>query len=35
LERLILELLGAAPPATADRHMPSGPPAPSPDARTS
>lgn len=35
LERLILDLLGAAPPATADRHMPSEPPAPSPDARKS
>ncbi len=35
LERLILELLGAAPPATADRHTPSGRPSPSPDARRS
>ena len=33
LARLILELLGAAPPATADPHTPSGPRAPSPDAR--
>ena len=33
LERLILELLGAAPPATADPRTPSGPRAPSPDAR--
>jgi pimeloyl-ACP methyl ester carboxylesterase len=35
LERLILELLGVALPATADRHMPNGPPSPSPDARRS
>jgi pimeloyl-ACP methyl ester carboxylesterase len=33
LERLIVELLGAAPGATADRHAPSGPGLPSPDAR--
>jgi pimeloyl-ACP methyl ester carboxylesterase len=33
LERLILELLGATPPATADPHTPSGPRAPSPDVR--
>jgi pimeloyl-ACP methyl ester carboxylesterase len=33
LERLILELLGVAPPTTVDQHTPSGRPSPSPDVR--